>query len=375
MKITEVKTFLVETGRQNWLFVKVITDEGLYGWGEASVEGQNKATEQCIHKLAGRSVIGEDPRRIEYIWQKMYRHGFWKGGFIHMSAISGIDIALWDLAGKIYNVPTYMLLGGAVRDKIKTYSHAFTAEMAKEVIDMGFAGVKTGAGAVRGVYDPRPDTKALAKRLEEVRKIIGDEPLIMIDNHGKSSPIEAIKKMKAAQPFDIHFFEEAIPPENSRAFKQIRAACPDMTIATGERLFGRFDYREIVQEGVIDIAQPDVSHCGGITEIKKVASFIEPYHIKFAPHNPNGPVSSAANLHVCATVQGFDILEFASQSIYSRSDIITTKLNLKPKDGYFELPLGPGLGIDFDEKAFEKYPFSNKQYDPQFWPDGAVAEI
>ena len=375
MKITDVKTFLVETGRQNWLFVKVITDEGLYGWGEASVEGQCKAVEQFIHILAQRSVIGEDPRNIERIWQKMYRHGFWKGGFIHMSAISGIDIALWDIAGKIYNVPVYMLLGGAVRDKIRTYTHAFNAEMAKEAIETGFAGVKTGGGRRGAEYNPTEDIPALVKRLEEIRKVIGDDKLICIDNHGQSTPAVAIQKMKAAQPYKIHFFEEAIPPENTLAYKRLREAMPDMVIAAGERLFSRFDYREVVQERLFDIAQPDISHCGGITEIRKIAAMLEPYHIQFAPHNPNGPVSTASSLHVCAVVQNFDILEFASGSIYSRSEIISTSINFKPEGGFFPLPPGPGLGIDFDEKAFEKYPYQFKQYEARYEEDGTVAEI
>jgi len=373
MKITEVKTFLVATERQNWLFVKVLTDEGIYGWGEASVEGQTKAVEQCIKVLAKRSVVGEDPRNIEKIWQKMYRHGFWKGGFVHMSAISGIDQALWDINGKIYNVPVYMLLGGAVRDKIKTYTHASDAEMAAKAMEIGFAGIKTGGGARGKTYDPAADIPAMVKRLGEIRKAIGDKGLLCIDNHGQSVPSVAIKKMRAAEPYNIYFFEEPIPPENTMAYKTIRQALPEMILAAGERLFNRFDYREVVQERVLDIVQPDICHCGGITEIKKIAAMVEPYLIKFAPHNPNGPVATAASMHICASTQHFDILEFASSSVYARSDIFS--IPLKPKDGCFALPEGPGLGIDLDEKAFKKHPYSFKQYDSRYEPDGTVAEI
>jgi galactonate dehydratase len=373
MKITDVKTFLVAAERQKWLFVKVLTDEGPYGWGEASVEGQTKAVEQCILILAQRSVIGEDPRNIEKIWQKMYHHGFWKGGFIHMSAISGIDQALWDINGKIYNIPVYQLLGGAVRERIRTYTHAFDPSAAEKAITMGFAGIKTGGFARPGPYDPKTEIPALIKRLREIRKTIGDDPVICIDNHGQSVPSVAIKKIKAAQPYDIYFFEEPILPENNLVYRRIREAVPEMTIAAGERLFSRFEYREVVQEHIFDIAQPDICHCGGITEIRKIAAMVEPYFIKFAPHNPNGPVGTAASLHVCAAVQNFDILEFAAASVYARSDIFN--IPLRPHDGYFPLPDGPGLGIDLDEKAMAKYPYTFKQYDPRYEVDNTVAEI
>jgi galactonate dehydratase len=373
VKITDIKTYLAATERQNWLFVKVLTDKGFYGWGEASVEGQTKAVEQCIHTLAQRSVIGEDPRNIEKIWQKMYHHGFWKGGFVHMSAISGIDQALWDINGKIYNVPVYMLLGGAVRDRIRTYTHAGDAQTAAKAIELGFDGIKTGGGTRGPIYDPMADIPALGKRLAEIRQAIGANHVLCIDNHGQSVPAMAIRKMKTAEPYNIYFFEEPIPPENSLAYKQLREAVPGMVIAAGERLFSRFDYREIVQERLLDIAQPDICHCGGITEIKKIAAMVEPYHIKFAPHNPNGPVASAASLQVCAAVQSFDILEFAAASVYARSDIFSAPL--KPKDGYFSLPDKPGLGIELDEQAFEKYPYSFKQYEARYEIDGTVAEI
>jgi galactonate dehydratase len=373
MKIKEIKTFLVGVERQNWLFVKVITDDGTYGWGEASIEGQERAVEEAIQVLAERSVLGEDPRNIEKIWQKMYEHGFWKGGFIYMSAISGIDQALWDINGKIYNVPVYMLLGGPVRDRIKTYTHSFGTDMAKWAMDQGFAGIKTGGGASFETYDARADIPFLVKNLADARKAIGDKAVICIDNHGQSTPAEAILKMKAAEPYDIYFYEEPIGPENASSFKLLREAIPTMALAAGERLFHRFEYREIVQDRLLDFVQPDICHCGGITEIRKIASFVEPYHIKFAPHNPNGPVASQASLHVAAATQNFDILEFASISIYNRADIIN--IPLKPKEGYFALPEGPGLGIELDEKAMAKYPYVSRQYSSRWNPDGSVAKI
>jgi len=375
LKITDVKTFFVAASRQNWLFVKVLTDEGVYGWGEASVEGQTKAVEQCILTLARRSVIGEDPRDIGRIWQKMYRHGFWKGGFIHMSAISGIDQALWDINGKIYNVPVYMLLGGAVRDKILTYTHAGSPESAKQAVADGFAGIKTGgAGGSNDIYDPIKFLPVFKDRLAKIREAIGPDSFIAIDNHGQSAPDVAIKQMLAAEPYGVYFFEEPIPPENMLAYRQLREAVPAMTLAAGERLFSRYEYREVVQERLLDIAQPDVCHCGGITEIMKIDALVETYHIKLAPHNPNGPVATAASLHVSAAAQNFIILEFASGAVYSRQDIYGG-VSFKPSGGYFELPKGPGLGIELDEAAMARYPFEFMQYAARYQVDGTVAEI
>lgn len=373
MKITDIKTYSVSTHRQDWLFVKVLTDEGLHGWGEASVEGQTKAVEQSIRVLAERSVIGEDPRNIEKIWQKMYRHGFWKGGFIYMSALSGIDQALWDINGKIYNVPVYMLLGGAVRNKIRTYTHAGDAESALKAVEMGFAGIKTGGGKSGAIYDPASDLEFLDENLALIRKAIGKDKLICVDNHGQGVPAEAIKQIEVAAKHDVYFFEEPIPPENTAAYKRIRESSGKVRIAAGERLFSRFEFREVVENQLLDIVQPDICHCGGITEIRKIASMVEPYHMKFAPHNPNGPIATAASLHVCAATQNFDILEFAAHSVYARSDIYN--MSLKPENGYFPLPVGPGLGIELNEEAFEKYPYTSRQYEPRYNLDGSVAEI
>jgi galactonate dehydratase len=373
MKITEIKTYLVNTLRQNWLFVKVMTDEGIYGWGEASVEGQEKAVEQSIQVLAERSVIGEDPRNIEKIWQKMYRHGFWKGGFIHMSAISGIDQALWDISGKIYNVPVYMLLGGAVRDKIRTYTHAADAETARKAVEMGFDGIKTGGGKNGPIYDPASDIEFLDENLASIRRAIGKDKVLCIDNHGQGSPAEAIKQIELAAKHNIYFFEEPIAPENNAAYKRIRESSGNVPIAAGERLFSRFEYLDVVGNQLFDFVQPDICHCGGITEIRKIASMVEPYHIKFAPHNPNGPVATAASMHVSAATQNFAILEFAAESVYARPDIYN--ISFKPENGYFPLPQGPGLGIELNEEAFEKYPYTSIQYEPRYSLDKSVAEI
>jgi len=372
MKITEVKTFLVNARRQNWLFVKVETDEGIHGWGEASVEGQEKATEAAIHTLAERSVIGEDPRNVDYIWQKMYRHGFWKRGFIYNTAISGIDQAIWDIKGKMLGVPVYELLGGKVRDKIRTYTHGGPFNAA-EMMEKGFAGVKTGIGTFAEVADNRyAAAKAYAKMLEETRNIIGEDAIIATDHHGQSTFRDSMALIEAAKDYNLHFFEEPVTPENYELYRKIHNNPWNVPIAAGERLYSRFDYAQILPEGLFDIAQPDVCHCGGISELRKIGYMTEPYMVKFAPHSPNGPVATAASIQVAAAAQNFDVLEFA-QTVYLRSDIYD--IDLQPVDGYFKLPTKPGLGVELDEEALKAYPYENIQYRARYRADGAVAEI
>jgi len=368
LKIEEIKTFIVNAGRQNWLFVKVITDNGLYGWGEASVEGQEKAVEASIHLLANRSVIGEDPLNVEKIWRQMYHHGFWKGGFVYMSAISGIDQAIWDILGKYFKVPTYKLLGGQVRDKIRTYTHAPGNDggvTAKHLChDLGFSGVKTGTAA--------DGPEALEQTLHDIRAAIGEKKEIMVDNHGQLTTADAIKRLKIGEKYGLYFYEEPVGPENPEEYKRLRAEAGTLPLAAGERTFNRFDARLLLENQLIDYFQPDICHCGGISEIRRMAAYAETYHIKFAPHNPNGPVATAASIAVAASTHNFAILEFAS-GVYSRSDIYD--FNLKVEDGYFSLPERPGLGIELDESKFAEYPYQDIQYVPRYDVDGTIQEI
>lgn len=370
MRIESVETFIVEAGRQNWLFVKLTTDNGIVGWGEASVEGQEKTVEACIQLLAARSVIGEDPQNVEKIWRQMYHHGFWKGGFIHMSAISGIDQAVWDILGKYFNVPTYMLLGGMVRNKIRTYTHALVGENLHKDADymcneLGFSGVKTGTGC--------NDAETFEDVLSTVRSAIGSKKLLMVDNHGQQPPGVAVKLLEVAANYDLFFFEEPIPPENPEEYKLLRANSYGNRLAAGERVFNRFDARPWIEGQLIDYFQPDICHCGGISEIRRMAAYAEVYHIQFAPHNPNGPISTAASIQVAAATQNFAILEFCGLPVYNREELFN--MNLKPQNGYFELPTAPGLGIEIDESKLSKYPYIDTQYAPRYAEDGTVQEI
>ena len=373
MKITDVKTFKVNTGRQNWLFVKVICDNGLYGWGEASVEGQELSAEDCIHLLANRSVIGEDPTDINKIWRQMYHHGFWKGGFIHMTAISGIDQALWDLNGKIYGVPTYKLLGGAEKTKIRTYTHSFgmTAEdSAKDaaycVNELGFAGVKCASRELNKI-------EGFDALLAATREAIGPDKALMQDVHGRCNAAEGIERCKVAAKYNPYFLEEVCPPENYKEYLAVRRNAYSVPLAAGERTYNRWDARPYFEDQCIDYYQPDICHCGGISEIKLLANMAEVYHIKFAPHNPNGPVATAASIAVAAACHNFAILEFASKAVYARSDVYD--MDLTARDGFFSLPTKPGLGIELNEEAFEKYPYVDTQYQTVYGEDGTILEI
>ena len=373
MKITEVKTYLVNAQRQNWLFVKVLTDEGLYGWGEASVEGQELAAEASIHVLAERSVIGEDPRNVDRIYQKMYRHGFWKSGYIYGSAISGIDQAIWDIKGKMLGVPVYELLGGKVRDKVRTYTHG-GQENSAALMKLGFAGIKTDIGPGQGdVADDRYKAARLfADHLGKMRDIIGEDAVLAVDHHGQSTVRDSMALIEAAKDYHLHFLEEPITPENAALYRTLKENPWNVPIAAGERLYSRFDFREVITNQWLDIIQPDICHCGGISEIRKIAYMAEPFMIKFAPHSPNGPVATAASIQVAAAMQNFDILEFA-QTNYLRPDVYD--IDLKPVNGYFAIPDRPGLGIELNEEAMKEYPYRNIQYTPRYRADGTVAEI
>ena len=358
MKITDIKTFLVKGGIRNWVFCKVETDEGVHGWGEGTLERHEQAVESGIKTLS-EGLIGRNPTEIERNWQIMYRHCFWRGGVVMGSAMAAIDIALWDVTGKIYNLPVYKMLGGAVRDRVRAYTHAGDLRGGWDAVDQGFSAFKTGGWDLsKPEFHEKDVVDDLHEKIKEMRDYLGPDVQIMIDNHGRSRPSVAIRQMTAVEEFDITFFEEPVPPDNLDAMEQIRNSSVTMDIATGERLFFRYGFRDILHRRLTDVIQPDIAHTGGISEIKRIASMAEIEYIKFAPHNPNGPIATAASMHVCATVPNFLILETARDMPW-HDKIQTTPLEIK--DGYFELPTAPGLGTDLDESAIAERTFDPDQ--------------
>lgn len=371
MKVTKVRTFLVGVTRQSWLFVKVETDEGIYGWGEGSLEGQEKAVAAAVNDLSPR-IVGQDPTMIERHWQVMYRHGFWRGGVVLNSALSAIDQALWDITGKIHDTPVYKLLGGPVRDRVRVYTHVFGPEQVEKLLTAGYTGLKAGGMFSRGAVDPAEVTKSLADRIRDLRQAVGPNIDVMIDNHGRAWPSLAIRQIRAVQEYGIYFFEEPVPPDNLEALAEVRRNISGTDLATGERLFSRWDYRQLIERQLVDIVQPDVCHCGGISELRRIASAAETYYIRVAPHNPNGPVATAASIQLAAAMPNFDILEYA---IPAPEYLKVVRKPLEPREGYFKITDTPGLGIDLDEEAMKKYPYRQKSYDGVFYKDGGIADV
>ena len=376
MKITAIRNRLMRVERQNWHFVEVHTDEGLVGLGEASLEWRERAVASAVDELS-RLLIGQHPNLVEHHWQRMHRHGFWRGGVILGSAISGIDQALWDLKGKRLGVPVYDLLGGPTRQRVRLYTHIRgatpeqAAEHARQLVAAGYTALKIGVPRAAAAVDERALLRATVARVEAVRHAIGESVDLMVDNHGQLAPGDAIELGRALAPFGLLFFEEPVPPDTPEALAKVAAAHLPLRLATGERLFNKWDYRPVLQQGLVDVAQPDICHAGGFTELRKIAAMAESAYIKIAPHNPNGPVATMASVHLAASIPNFLILEMAQQPL--RDEVQHHGLTIK--DGWAELPDRPGLGIALDDDVIAAHPYTPGDYDAAFYADGSVADI
>ncbi|MCE2393119.1 galactonate dehydratase [Candidatus Poribacteria bacterium] len=359
MKITKVETFLV---KPRWLFLKIHTDEGLVGLGEPILEGRAKTCAQAVDELAPY-LIGKDPRRVVHHWQAMYRHAFYRGGPIMTSALSGVDQALWDLAGKSLGVPVYQLLGGPTRDRIRLYKGGGDPETIKEWVDKGFTAFKTG------VSGGRPARLIESKGfVAELREAAGPDVDIGIDFHGAISPQTAKLLIRALEPYQPMFVEEPCQCQNVDVMAEI-ARGTHLPIATGERIFTKWGFREILEKGAASILQPDLCHAGGISEVRLIAGMAEAYYAGLAPHNPLGPISLAACIQLDASIPNFLAQEHTTLGEgYLKNPFVF-------KDGFVELPTGPGLGIELDEDAMEDkidHDWQNGQtYDPD---DGSVID-
>jgi galactonate dehydratase len=376
LKISAIRNRLMRVQRQNWHFVEVETDDGLVGVGEASLEWRERAVAAAVDELS-RLLIGQDPNKIEHHWQRMHRHGFWRGGVVLGSAISGIDQALWDLKGKRLGVPVYELFGGPTRDRVRLYTHVggatpdAAAEHARELAGRGFTALKMGVPRAAAAADERALLRATIARVEAVRDAVGPDVDLMLDNHGQLAPGDAIELGRALAPFGLLFFEEPVPPDSPDALAKVAAAQLPLRLATGERLFNKWDYKPVLQSGLVDVAQPDICHAGGLTELRKISAMAEAAYIKIAPHNPNGPVASIASVHLAASIPNFLILEMAQQPL--RDEVQRSGLTIN--NGWAELPQRPGLGIELDLDVIDAHPYAPGDYEPAFYSDGAVADI
>lgn len=381
MKIQKINTYRV---RPRWCFVEIITDEGLTGWGEPVLEGKAATVEACVQEMT-EYLIGKDPMRIEDIWTTLYRAGFYRGGGIMMSAIAGIDQALWDIKGKYYNAPIHDLMGGRVRDKIKVYSWvggdrpSDVATAALEKKEAGFTAIKMNATEELQMVDTYDKIDAVLERVDAIRKVCGPYFGIAIDFHGRVHKPMARILAKKLEAYDPMFIEEPVLCENMEDFVEVARAA-NIPIATGERLFSRYDFKRLLQTGVIDIIQPDLSHAGGITEVKKIASMAEAYDVALAPHCPLGPIALAACLQVDATSYNAFIQEQSMGIHYNQFhgvlDYILDKETLTFHDGWVDMPTKPGLGIEVNkelvlEEAKEPHMWKNPVWRHE---DGSIAE-
>ncbi len=357
MKIARIDQFFP---RPRVRLVKVATDSGLIGWGETTLEGRPKSTCAAVEELADY-LIGKDPLRIEHHWQHIYRSAFFRGGPVRMSALSGIDQALWDIAGKHLDVPVHQLLGGAVRDRIRVYAHwgigSLTDEgktAAKERLDMllakgGYTAFKSGPGGKWRAHEPPAVIDKFVECAFLMREWVGPDVELAFDIHGKMTPALAIEICHEIKDMRPMFVEEPVPQENVDALKLVSDHVP-YPIATGERLLSRWEFREICEKQAVALLQPDVSHVGGITELKKVANMGEVYYMHIMPHCAIGPVALSAALQVDAAVPNFLVQEQIDQGLGAG----LLREDWQVKDGHIDLPVKPGLGFEIEEKEAEQ---------------------
>ncbi len=378
MHIRDVQTFITWGAPRNWVFVKVLTDTELYGWGEATLEGKEETVQKAVHEV-GKSLVDKDPLAVELHWQALYRHGFWRGGVVLSSALAALDQALWDLRGKAWGVPVYRLLGGPTRQRIRLYTHVGIynpnemVEDARRDMADGFSAFKTGAWAGDAALPEQEQISAFAERVARLRETVGSNVDIMIDNHGRSRASTAVRLMEALQPYRLYWLEEPTQPDDLESLARVRSAGPKMDLATGERLYTKWDFVPLLERRLVDVIQPDLCHAGGLTECKKIAALAEAYYVQVAPHSPQGPVSTAAAAHLAMAIPNFQILEFVRSAPY-RDRVLREAWAVR--DGHLEVPDRPGLGVDLDEDAVAASPARLVGIPRGAWAaDGSVADV
>jgi galactonate dehydratase len=381
MKITCLTTFLVPP---RWCFLKIETDDGIIGWGEPVLEGRAQTVAAAVEELSDY-LIGKDPRNIEDLWTVMYRGGFYRGGGVHMSAIAGIDQALWDIKGKALGVPVCELLGGRVRERIRVYSWiggdrpSDTAAAAKAAVDRGFTAVKMNATEELQFLDTFDKVERCLQNVAAVREAVGPNVGIGVDFHGRVHKPMAKVLIKELAPYQLMFIEEPVLSEHYEALKEL-APLSSIPIALGERLYSRWDFKRILSEGYVDIIQPDPSHSGGITETRKIASMAEAYDIALALHCPLGPIALAANLQLDGVCYNAFIQEQSLGIHYNTAndllDYVSNREVFAYQDGMVSIPNGPGLGIEVNETYVRERAAEGHRWRNPVWrhADGSFAE-
>ena len=379
MKVARIEQFFP---RPRMRLVKITTDNGLVGWGESTLEGKPKSTMAAVEELSDY-LIGKDPLPIEHHWQHIYRSAFFRGGAILMSALSGLDQALWDIAGKHYGVPVYKLLGGPVRDRVRLYAHWGIRDRSEAGLDRarerleylrrvgGYTAFKGGPGGKWRAHEPPAVIDAFVANAHLTREWVGPDIELAFDFHGKMTPALAIEVCHQLQTMRPMFVEEPVPQENVDTLKLVSDHVP-FPIATGERLLSRWEFRPILEKQACAYIQPDGSHAGGISELKRIANLAEVYYVHVMPHCAIGPVALSACLHVDAAVPNFLIQESVGPDWLT--DVVESAW--KVVDGYAELPTAPGLGVEADEREVARMTeYTEELGGEHFYPsDNSVAD-
>ncbi len=391
MKITSIETLVCNARMRNWIFVKVVTDQpGLVGWGEATLEWHTRGVVGAIEDLA-ELIVGEDPRRVEHLWQMMYRQHFWHGhGIVRSTAMAGIDLACWDILGKVANMPCSQLWGGPVRDFVRTYCHLgggkledfyeTSAEDAKRFADLARQAVAEGYTAFKSMAVPptmpieglKP-IKTAERAVAAMREAVGEEIDIMVDCHARPSPAMGLKFAHALEPYGLYFLEEPCWPEETAGMALINSSVVT-PIATGERVTSASAFRELFSKRACEICQLDITHCGGLSEARRIAALAESYRIALAPHNPQGPVSTAASLEFGFSQPSYIICETVHEDVPWRADVVEEGFTIEPAGRIVRPNQRPGLGISINEAEVKKHPFQQEIPQRVFYEDGSVGD-
>jgi galactonate dehydratase len=383
MKITAVKTFPFSAGWRDILLVKLETDEGLFGWGEAGLLGRIRASEASVRELE-TYLLGKDPCQIELHWNNIYRNSYWRPSVTLLSALAGVEMAMWDILGKSLNAPVYKLLGGAYHSRVKVYDNAWwvgtksieeLAKRAQQSVASGFRHLKwdpwwwEDSGV--DIFIDRQQARRARESVKMIREAVGDDVELLLEMHGRFSPDDAIRTARDLEEFRPYFIEEPIPPHSSvDALARVKANT-EIPVAAGERFHTRWGFWEVLDKQAVSIVQPDLIYCGGILETKKIAAMAQVFYIGVAPHISEGPINVAALVHVDASTPNFQIQEFFYPDLANYDKILTEPFPY-PKDGFIELPTRPGLGVEVDEIALTRELF---EYRPGldlgvFWRGG-----
>ena len=391
MKITRIETHVCHARMRNWVFVKVLTDQdGLFGWGEATLEWHTRAVVGAVEDLA-QLVVGQDPTRVEHLWQMMFRQHFWHGnGIVRATAIAGIDLALWDILGKVAGLPCSKLWGGPVRDHIRTYCHLGGgcmedfyetaaddarrfADLARQAVAEGFTAFKSMAVPPTMPLEGLRPIRAVEACVAAMREAVGDGIDVMVDCHARPSPAMGLQFARALAPFGLYFLEEPCWPESIEGLARIRAVAT-MPIATGERVTHLAAFRDLFAAQACDVCQLDLTHCGGPTEARRIAALADAHRIALAPHNPQGPVSTAASLEFGFSQPGYIICETVHGDVPWRQDVVEDGFTVERVGRLVRPNTRPGLGITINEAEIKKHPFQQELPQQVFYADGSVGD-